>query len=97
MHTITTTFAMAAVVLGFCIAQAQDIAGMENCTKTNGLNRRTSCLQSNIEYLNKVIAKNAADGDNKLNAAIAEVNALRTMVATLQSDIQQLQNVTKTK
>ena len=32
-------------------ALAQDIPGVEICTQERDLNRRTSCLQSNIEFL----------------------------------------------
>ena len=48
-------FLLAAAAFGFGPAQAQDIAGMEDCTKTSGLDKRTGCFQSNIEYLNRSI------------------------------------------
>jgi uncharacterized protein (DUF302 family) len=34
-------------------AQAQDIAGMEDCTKTAGLDKRTGCFQSNVNFLHQ--------------------------------------------
>jgi hypothetical protein len=29
---------------------AQDIAGIEDCTKTSGLDKQTGCLQSNVNF-----------------------------------------------
>src|SRR5260370_34488389 len=51
---------IAAAVFAMHPAQAQDITGMEDCTKTSGLDKRTGCFQSNIEYLNRLIAKQSA-------------------------------------
>jgi hypothetical protein len=89
------TFVIAAAAFGLHLAQAQDIASMEDCTKTNGLDKRTGCFQSNIEYLNRVIAKNAADVQQKLTAANAEIGALKKTIATLQTSVEQLQNAAK--
>src|SRR5205809_1209609 len=84
-------FALGAALLGFDPAQAQDIAGMEDCTKTSGLDKRTGCFQSNIEYLNRSIAKNAADMQQKLSAANAEIGELKRAVAGLQANVAGLQ------
>jgi phage shock protein A len=90
MHKIGA-FLLAAAAFGFGPAQAQDIAGMEDCTKTSGLDKRTGCFQSNIEYLNRLIAKNTADMQQKLSAANAEIGLLKRAVASLQADIAGLQ------
>jgi len=82
---------IAAAVLALHPAQAQDIAGMEDCTKTSGLDKRTGCFQSNIEYLNRSIAKNAADMQQKLSAANAEIGELKRAVAGLQANVAGLQ------
>ena len=42
-------------------AQAQDIAGMEDCTKTAGLDKRTGCFQSNVNFLHQLVIKNALE------------------------------------
>jgi hypothetical protein len=36
------------IVVGVEAGCAQDIAGIEDCTKTSGLDKRTGCLQSNV-------------------------------------------------
>jgi hypothetical protein len=42
-------------------AAAQDVPGIEICTVEKTMERRTSCLQSNVDFLQKTIAKLAAD------------------------------------
>src|SRR5213083_762959 len=79
------------IVVGIDAGRAQDIAGMEDCTKTSGLDKRTGCFQSNIEYLNRSIAKNAADMQQKLSAANAEIGELKRAVAGLQANVAGLQ------
>ena len=53
---------VASVVLAPCIfnsvdARAQDVPGIEICTVEKTMERRTSCLQSNVDFLQKTIAK----------------------------------------
>ena len=69
------------------LAQAQDIAGMEDCTKTQGLDKRTGCFQSNVEYLNRTIAKHAADAHQRLVVANGEITALKKDAADLQQKL----------
>ena len=68
-------------------AQAQDVPGIELCTHETRMDRRTGCLQSNIDYLQQLIAKNAADAQQKLNAAAAEIGALKAALAALQATV----------
>ena len=86
-------FLLAAAVPGFgpAQAQAQDIAGMEDCTKTSGLDKRTGCFQSNIEFLSRLIVKTSADLQQKLSAANAEIGLLKRGMASLQEDVASLQ------
>jgi len=71
------------LVVGIDAAQAQDIAGIEDCTKTSGLDKRTGCLQSNVNFLQRLVTKNALESLQKLNAANAEIVALKSEVAGL--------------
>ena len=71
-------------------AVAQDIPGIENCSAEKAMDRRTSCLQANVNYLQTVITKNAADSQQKLGAANAEIVALKVTVARLQVSVDQL-------
>ena len=74
------------------IAQAQDIVGIELCTRESNMERRTGCLQSNIEYLQRTIAKNAAAAQQKQAASDAEIAALKAAIANLQATIAKLQS-----
>ncbi len=72
------------LLLAGSVARAQDVPGIELCTHESRMDRRTGCLQSNVDYLQKLIAKTAADAQQKLNAAASEIGALKAAVATLQ-------------
>ena len=76
-------------------ALAQDIPGVEICTQERDLNRRTSCLQSNIEFLQKQMMKQAADTQQKLSAVATEINSLKGTVEMLRTRIDQLQAASK--
>jgi hypothetical protein len=76
-------------------ALAQDIPGIEICTVEKTMERRTSCLQSNIEFLQKTINKLSADHQQKLDAANRQIEALKAMVAGLQKVIVDLQTAQK--
>ena len=68
-------------------AQAQDVKGIELCTHETRMDRRTGCLQSNVEYLHGLIAKTAADAQQKVNAASAEIGALKGEIGALKGEI----------
>jgi TolA-binding protein len=68
-------------------ARAQDVQGIELCTRETSMDRRTSCLQSNVQYLHSVIAKNAAEARQKLGAAAGEIGALKGEVAGLKGEV----------
>jgi TolA-binding protein len=78
-------------------ALAQDVPGIEICTVEKTMERRTSCLQSNVEFLQKTIAKLAADNRQKLDAAKAQIDGLKSTLVALQKivdDLQAAQNKT---
>ena len=56
-------------------ARAQDIAGIEDCTRTSGLDKRTGCFQSNVNFLQRLVTKNELDAAQRLKAAEAEIVA----------------------
>ncbi len=62
-------------------ALAQDVPGIEICTNDSRMDRRTGCLQSNIEFLQRVITKNSLDAQQKLSAANREIAALKEQFA----------------
>ena len=88
------------VVLAPCMtisidARAQDVPGIEICTVEKTMERRTSCLQSNVDFLQKTIAKLAADHAQKLDAANRQIEGLKSTVASLQKIVDDLQAAQK--
>jgi hypothetical protein len=71
--------------------RAQDVPGIEICTVEKTMERRTSCLQSNVDFLQKTISKLAADHQQKLDAANRQIEALKLSVAGLQKVVDDLQ------
>jgi TolA-binding protein len=85
--------ALAVVICGMLIpatAGAQDVPGIEICTVEKTMERRTSCLQSNVEFLQKTIAKLAADHQQKLDAANRQIDSLKITLSGLQKVVDDL-------
>jgi TolA-binding protein len=76
--------------LGAGFVHAQDVPGIEICTAEKTMERRTSCLQSNIEFLQKTIAKLALDQQQKLDAANRQIDALKANAVALQKVVDEL-------
>src|ERR1700756_2937416 len=72
-------------------AYAQDIPGIEICTVEKTMERRSSCLQSNVDFLQKTITRVTLDHQQKIDAANRQIEALKAMVAGLQKVIVDLQ------
>src|ERR1700731_1961305 len=64
---------------------AQDVPGIEICTVEKTMERRTSCLQSNVEFLQKTINKLTSDHQQKLDAANRQIASLQKVVSDLQA------------
>jgi TolA-binding protein len=64
--------------------RAQDVPGIEICTVEKTMERRTSCLQSNVDFLQKTINKLTTDHQQKLDAANRQIEALKGAVIGLQ-------------
>src|SRR6059058_1617938 len=58
--------------------RAQDVPGIEICTVEKTMERRTSCLQSNVDFLQKTITKLNLDHQQKL---VGEPQAAQTKTA----------------
>ncbi|MGJ4900613.1 hypothetical protein ACQR10_20245 [Bradyrhizobium sp. HKCCYLRH2060] len=71
-------------------AYAQDIPGIEICTAEKAMDRRTSCLQSNIDFLQKTMTKQALDQQQKLDAANRQIQALKAALISQQGLIDEL-------
>ncbi len=80
-----------ACVLAPAGSRAQDVPGIEICTVEKTMERRTSCLQSNVDFLQKTIAKLSADHQQKLDAANRQIEGLKAAVVGLQKIAEDLQ------
>jgi hypothetical protein len=78
-------------LLASAAVRAQDVPGIEICTVEKTMERRTSCLQSNVDFLQKTIGKLSADHQQKLDAANRQIEALKSTVVALQKIVDDLQ------
>src|SRR5437868_5209088 len=91
------TFAAFALMASWPVTvHAQDVPGIEICTVEKTMERRTSCLQSNVDFLMKTINKLAADHQQKIDAGNRQVEGLKSAVAGLQKVVGDLQAAQKT-
>ena len=92
---LVASVAMAPCVLTSATARAQDVPGIEICTVEKTMERRTSCLQSNVDFLQKTITKLGLDHQQKLDAANRQIEGLKSTVASLQKIVDDLQAAQK--
>lgn len=76
-------------------ARAQDVPGIEICTIDKTMERRTSCLQSNVDFLVKTINRLRSEQEQKLGAANARIDMLSNAVIALQKTVAELQAAKK--
>ncbi len=72
-------------------ALAQDIPGIEICTAEKTMERRTGCLQSNVDFLKQTITKASLDSQQRIDAANRQIEMLKAAVASLQKKVEELQ------
>ena len=72
-------------------AVAQDVPGIEICTVEKTMERRTSCLQSNVDFLQKTITRLGLDHQQKIDAANRQIEALKASIAGLQKRLEETQ------
>ena len=92
---LAASVALAPCVLTPGSAAAQDVPGIEICTVEKTMERRTSCLQSNVDFLQKTINKLTLDHQQKLDAANRQIETLKAGVASLQKVVDDLQAAQK--
>ena len=76
-------------------ALAQDVPGIEICTVEKTMERRTSCLQSNVDFLMKTITRLGTVHQQKLDAANRQIDGLKSAVVSLQKTVDDLQATQK--
>jgi hypothetical protein len=74
-------------------AAAQDIRGMEVCTAEKQMDRRTSCLQANVEFLQQALTKLTHDSADKQAATDRDLAAARAEITALRSALDKLNNM----
>ncbi len=82
--------AVLVLVTSLSPAAAQDIRGMEVCTAEKQMERRTACLQANVEFLQQALNKLAHDTQEKNAAADRDLAAARAEIAALKSTMEKL-------
>src|SRR5712692_7167338 len=92
---LVVSVASAASMLTSADAPAQDVPGIEICTVEKTMERRTSCLQSNVDFLQKTISKLSLDHQQKLDAANRQIEGLKSALAGLQKIVDDLQTAQK--
>jgi chromosome segregation ATPase len=88
-HRSTATHLLCGALLGALLSTsaAQDIRGVEACMAEKQMERRTGCLQANIEFLQQSLNKLAREAQDKIGAAGRDLAAARAEIAELRSAI----------
>jgi flagellar motility protein MotE (MotC chaperone) len=68
---------------------AQDVPGIEICTVEKTMERRTSCLQSNVDFLMKTITKLSGEHQRRVDAANRQIDGLKATVASLEKLVEE--------
>jgi hypothetical protein len=96
-HKTAKFLCLAALVLVMLLspAAAQDIRGMEVCTAEKQMERRTACLQANVEFLQQALLKLARETQEKMAAADRDLSGARAEIAALKSTLEKLNSELK--
>jgi peptidoglycan hydrolase CwlO-like protein len=70
---------------------AQDIAGLEDCAQAKGPDKKIGCLQSNVEFLHKLIKTSDTAALAKLSAANVKISELQAQIERLKTAFEQLE------
>ena len=86
------SFRCAALILLALMSRAasQDIPGLEACTAEKQMDRRTGCLQSNDDFLQRTLSKLSRETQAKIAASDRDLAAARAEIATLKSAVEKL-------
>jgi len=72
------------------LVAAQDIRGLEICTVEKQMERRTGCLQTNVEFLQQALSKLTRETQDKMATADRELAAAKAEIAELESTVAKL-------
>ena len=68
----------------------QDIRGMEVCTVEKQMERRTACLQANVEFLQQALIKLDRETRDRIASANRDLSDARGEIAALKSTIEKI-------
>ncbi|MBR1123033.1 hypothetical protein JQ628_16015 [Bradyrhizobium lablabi] len=88
-RTVLLVFTVSCIALTSGVAFAQDVPGIEICTVEKTMERRTGCLQSNVDFLMKTITKAAGDYQRRIDASNRQIEALKASVASLEKLVEE--------
>jgi multidrug resistance efflux pump len=71
-------------------ATAQDIPGLETCMAEKQMERRTGCLQSNDDFLQRPLSKLTRDMQARMAASGRDLAAAQSEIAALKSAMEKL-------
>lgn len=75
-------------------AVAQDVRGMEACMAEKAMERRTGCLQANVEFMQQELVKLRRETQAQVAAAKAEAkaqsDALKAALTKLEAELAQV-------
>jgi hypothetical protein len=77
------TIAIVPALLFSAAAIAQDVRGLEVCTAEKDMARRTSCLQANVEFLQRELTKQGRRAEQDRAHALKEVATLKADIVAL--------------
>jgi uncharacterized protein involved in exopolysaccharide biosynthesis len=101
MMTFRTSCAALLITAFVTSASAQDVRGMEACMAEKAMERRTGCLQANVEFLQQELAKLKREMQAQLAAARTEAKAqsdsLKAALAKLEAELAQMKAKTEPK
>ena len=89
IRTSSVAFIVACFAFAADAAFAQDVPGIEICTVEKTMERRTSCLQSNVDFLMKTITKLSGDHQRRIEAANRQIESLKASVASLEKIVEE--------
>jgi hypothetical protein len=93
--TIAVAFSTLLMIAFTATGHAQDVPGIEICTVEKTMERRTSCLQSNVDFLQKTITRLTLDHQQKIDAANRQIEGLKGTVVGLMKTVADLQAAQK--
>lgn len=88
---IAISVTMAGSLAAIAPAAAQDIRGMEVCTAEKQMERRTGCLQANVEFLQQTLTRATRETQEKLAAAGRELASAKAEIAAIKATLAAVQ------